>query len=57
MKETRNLIDASAVEPIPTNGSITNLHLLMPCNLIHISGSLVGKVDGCGLCSLSQIVS
>lgn len=57
MNENPNLSDANAVEPIPTNGSITTLQLLMPCNLIHISGSLVGKVDGCGLCSLSHIVS
>ena len=46
MHETPNLMDANAVEPIPMNGSRTTLHLLTPCNLIHISGSLIGKVDG-----------
>ena len=50
MNENPNLTEAIAVEPIPTNGSNTTLHLLIPCNFIHISGSLTGKVDGCGLC-------
>ena len=57
MHETPNLMDANAVEPIPMNGSSTTLHLFTPCSLMHISGSLLGKVEGCGLCFLSQIVS
>ena len=41
---------ATAVEPMPTNGSMTSFVFALPCNMIHLSGSFTGKVAGCGRC-------
>src|SRR5437763_1129629 len=48
MKSTPRRAQATAVLPNPVNGSIATLTRRSPCSRRHCSGSLVGKVAGCG---------
>ncbi|MGB6627879.1 MAG: hypothetical protein WBE61_07085 [Nitrososphaeraceae archaeon] len=54
IKDLFKFIEATAEDPIPTNGSTTSF--TFPRSLIHISGSFVGNGDGCGLSSNLRIV-
>ena len=46
MKLTPSFLHAMAVDPVPQNGPNINKSGLRPLSLMHISGSLTGKIVG-----------